>query len=245
VQPARDRPGRAVVVHSPPPLRCSRVDLVERDWDVLAGRLSADAIAAGRPTGWFDDLYSAGERGEVSMPWDRDEPHPLLRDWAERERVDGSGSTAVVVGCGLGADAEYLAGLGFATTGFDLAPTAVRLAAQRHPGSAVRYEVADLFALPAAWLGAFDLVVEVFTLQAMPDPPRDRAIAGVRSLVAPGGALVAIQFRYDGREPLDAGPPFPQPRELFDRLAGDDLVLESVEELEANGPRWRAVLSRA
>ncbi len=218
---------------------------MERDWDVLAGRLSADAISEGRPTGWFDELYAAAERGEISLPWERDDPHPLLRDWVERSGVVGAGRTAVVVGCGLGADAEYLAGLGFETTGFDLSPTAVRLAAERHHGSSVDYLVGDLFALPPQWHRAFDLVVEIFTLQAMPDPPRDRAIEGVRSLVATGGTLVVVQFRHDGSGPLDVGPPFPQPRVLFDRLAGDDLSLESLEELEANGPRWRAVLRRA
>ena len=66
----------------------------------------------------------------------------------------------------------------------------------------------------------------------------------MRSLVAPGGTLLAIQFRYDGSGPLDAGPPFPQPRELFDRLAGDVLDVAALEELEANGPRWRAELRR-
>ena len=69
------------------------------------------------------------------MPWDRDEPHALLREWAEAHDLRGEGRRAVVVGCGLGADAEYLSRLGFATTGFDIAATAVRLARERHPGT--------------------------------------------------------------------------------------------------------------
>jgi 2-polyprenyl-3-methyl-5-hydroxy-6-metoxy-1,4-benzoquinol methylase len=48
------------------------------------------------------------------------------------------------VGCGLGADAEYLASLGFDTVGFDISETAIRLARERFPGSAVRYVSADL-----------------------------------------------------------------------------------------------------
>ena len=215
---------------------------MERDWDVLADRLASRAIGEGRPTDWFDELYAAGASGEVSMPWERDEPHVLLREWAEHERLDGTGRSAVVVGCGLGADTEYLASLGFATTGFDVSGTAVRLAAERHPGSAVSYRVADLLDLPGEWVASFDLVVEIFTLQALPDPPRDRAIAGVRSLVAPGGRLFVVAFRHDGSGSLDSGPPYSQPRELFERLAGDDLVVERVEEVEANGPRWRAEL---
>ena len=145
-----------------------------RDWDQRAGELYPAAIADGDPTAWFDRLYAAGEAGEVSMPWERDDPHPLLREWAERHDVRGEGRRAVVVGCGLGADAEYLARLGFETTGFDVAATAVRLAAERHPGTPVDYRVADLLDLPADWRHAFDLVVEIFTIQALPDPPRDR-----------------------------------------------------------------------
>ncbi|NUS40854.1 MAG: methyltransferase domain-containing protein [Terrabacter sp.] len=73
------------------------------------------------------------------MPWDRSEPAPQLREWAEShaDGVTRRGRRAVVVGCGLGADAEYLASLGFDTVAFDVAPTAVRVAQERHPDSAV------------------------------------------------------------------------------------------------------------
>ena len=215
---------------------------MERDWDVRADELSARAIADGQPTAWFDRLYAEGATGEVSMPWDRNEPHVLLREWAQARGLDDPGKRAVVVGCGLGADAEYLAARGFATTGFDIAATAVRLARERHLDSAVDYRVADLLDLPGAWRGAFDLVVEIFTVQALPDPPRAAAMAAIRSLVAPGGTLLTIAFRYvDGDDP-DAGPPFPLTRSTMDALAGDELTVVRAEELD--GPRWRVEYSR-
>jgi SAM-dependent methyltransferase len=215
---------------------------MERDWDVRADELSARAIADGQPTAWFDRLYAEGATGEVSMPWDRDEPHVLLREWAQARGLDDAGKRAVVVGCGLGADAEYLAARGFATTGFDIAATAVRLARERHPDSTVDYRVADLLDLPGAWRGPFDLVVEIFTVQALPDPPRAEAMAAIRSLVAPGGTLLAIAFRYvDGDDP-DVGPPFSLTRSTMDALADDELTVVRAEELD--GPRWRVEYSR-
>ena len=208
-----------------------------RDWDARADELSSSAIADGQPTAWFDRLYAAAESGEVSMPWDRDEPHVLLREWAEAQDLRGGGRTAVVVGSGLGADAEYLASLGFATTGFDISETAVRLARERHPETSVDYRVADLLDLPQEWRRAFDLVVEVFTIQALPDPPRDRAVAAVAGLVAPGGTLLAIEFRHEPGLDEQAGPPFSLTRPSMQALATDGLRLVRAEELE--GPRWR------
>ena len=54
------------------------------------------------------------------MPGSRRDAHPLLVDWARGQAVRGRGRRAVVVGWGLGADAEYTARLGFDTTGFDI-----------------------------------------------------------------------------------------------------------------------------
>ena len=175
------------------------------------------------------------------MPWDRDEPHPLLEEWVDTGHLDGDGRRAVVVGCGLGADAEYLARRGFATTGFDIAPTAVRLAQDRHPGTRVDYRVEDLLDLPQHWDGAFDLVVEIFTLQALPDPPRTAAIGAVSRLVAPGGSLLAVAFRPVEGEPEPSGPPYPLSRQVMESLAGDRLTLVGAEE---HGDRWRVELRR-
>jgi hypothetical protein len=215
------------------------------DWGRRADELSREAYAEGDPTTWFDRLYAEGESGEISMPWSRGEPHPLLRAWAESTGVSGAGRSAVVVGSGLGADAEFVASLGFDTTGFDIAETAVRLARQRHPETIVDYRVADLLALPGDLVGAFDLVVEVFTIQAMPDPPRTDAIAGVRSLVAPGGGLLTVEFRNVG-SPLDEGPPFPLTRETMESLAGDGVEVVRLEELDDNGvAMWRGLYRRS
>lgn len=212
-----------------------------RDWGERADELAARAFARGEPTAWFDQLYTAGSAGEVGMPWDRSEPHPFLREWAEAGSIDGTGRRAVVVGCGLGADAEYAASLGFDTVAFDLSPTAVEVARQRHPGSPVDYRVADLRALPGEWRGAFDLVVEIYTLQAVPDPPRGEMADAVAGLVAPGGTLFAVAFRADGAPPAH-GPPFPLDRAFMEGLARDGLGVVRLEELE--GPRWRAVYRR-
>ncbi|GAA4354663.1 class I SAM-dependent methyltransferase [Angustibacter luteus] len=215
---------------------------VARDWDLRGDELATAAIAAGEPTAWFDQLYAEGEQGAVSMPWNRDAPYPLLREWADAGELVGQGRTAIVVGCGLGADAEYLARLGYVTTAFDIAPTAVRLAAERNPGSAVDYRVADLLDLPPQWDGAFDLVVEIFTVQALPDPPRSAAIRAISALLAPGGTLLAVAFRpTEGADPAD-GPPFSLTRDVMEQFAVDDVRVQRVEEL---GDRWRIEYRRA
>jgi SAM-dependent methyltransferase len=101
------------------------------DWDELGDRLAAQSIADGDPIGWFDRLYAAGDAGAVSMPWNRRTPHPLLERWSQT--LDGRGKRAIVVGCGLGADAEHVAGLGYETVGFDISETAIRSARSRAP----------------------------------------------------------------------------------------------------------------
>jgi SAM-dependent methyltransferase len=215
-----------------------------RDWDLRADELSSEAIGNGEPTAWFDRLYAEGVAGRVSMPWDREDPNPQFAAWAEAEAggLDGSNQTAVVVGCGLGADAEFLAGHGFATTGFDIAPAAIEEAQRRHPESPVTYRVANLLDLADDLVEAFDLVVEIFTLQALPDPPRAEAARSVVRLVRPGGRLVAVAFRNDGALPSDQGPPFPLSREFMESLGAGTLELARLEERE--GPRWLAEYRR-
>ena len=213
-----------------------------RDWDLRADELAGEAIGRDEPTAWFDRLYVEGRAGEISMPWDRDDPNPQLAEWAESVGLDGTGRSAVVVGCGLGADAEFVAARGFDTTAFDIAPAAIEEVRRRRPESTVDYRVEDLLALSPDLVGRFDLVVEIFTLQALPDPPRAHAARAVVGLVAPAGRLVAVAFRADGSAPDGQGPPFPLGRSFMETLGSGVLGLARLD--ERTGPRWLAEYHR-
>src|SRR4051794_30554994 len=102
-----------------------------------ARRLAGD----GTSTAWFEELYAQAEDGSAVIPWADLTPNPLLTGWARREHPTGPGRAAVV-GCGYGDDAEYVAGLGFDVTAFDISPTAVERARRRFPDSKVTYAAA-------------------------------------------------------------------------------------------------------
>jgi SAM-dependent methyltransferase len=205
-----------------------------------ARNLAADALGTGDATGWFERLYEAAADGRAVVPWDHDEPRELLVEWAEARGLDGSERRAVVVGSGLGTEAEYVAGLGFDTVAFDISATAIRLARERFPESRVGYVAANLLDLPEEWIAAFDLVVEVITVQSLPDPPRAEAIANVARLVAPGGTLIVVANAREADEPAD-GPPWPLTRAEIDAFAQG---LEQVT-VERIGERWRAELRKS
>jgi SAM-dependent methyltransferase len=205
-------------------------------------RLAHEALAAGEPTAWFERLYAEAADGAAEVPWDRGRATPLLADWlADRP---GDGRSAIVVGCGYGRDSEHLARLGYTTTAFDIAPTAIADARRRHPESPVDYSVTDLLDLPADWRQAFELVVESNNVQALPPELHAAAAAAVTSLLAPGGTLLVLAARGDVRTPAD-GPPWPLTRPELDGFAVDGVVADSLEELVTDGvPRWRAVFRR-
>ena len=161
---------------------------------------------------WFDAVYETAGDDAAAVPWADLAPKAELVDWLAAH--PGDGQLAVDVGCGLGDNAEALAQAGYRTTGFDLSPKAVAWARQRFPQSAVDYRAADLFDLPADWLGRFDLVHECYTLQALSGDLRERAFAAVASLVAPGGRLLVLtRTAPEGSTP--DGPPWPlAPSEL-------------------------------
>jgi SAM-dependent methyltransferase len=213
---------------------------IDRDAD--ASRLAAESLAQGDPTGWFERLYTEAAAGAAIVPWDQDEPNPLLAEWTARHAPDGAGRRALVVGCGFGRDAEHLAALGFRTTAFDISETAIRCARERFPESTVDYRAADLLDPPAEWAGAFDLVVESITVQSLPLSVRAAAIAGVRRMVAPGGELLVISgIRAEG-ERVD-GPPWPLTRAELDSFAAEGLRTVQVEEAP-DVHRWRALFQR-
>jgi SAM-dependent methyltransferase len=211
-------------------------------------RLAAASLATGDPTGWFDRLYAAGVAGRVPVPWSRHQPHPLLTDWAQRHKLTGAGKRAIVPGCGLGADAEYLARLGFTATAFDISATAIRLAGERYPVSSVEYVSADLLHPPRSWLRAFDLVAEIITVQALPRAIRQKATTSVAQLTAPGGTLLVIAAVHDDTGEPQSGPPWPLTRGEVESFGTGGLTMAAVEMTTIPGRpgerRWRAEFRR-
>lgn len=214
------------------------------DPDVRSRELATEALAAGDPTGWFERLYAEAEDGTAVVPWDRGGPQRFLVAWAEEHGLAGPGR-AMVVGSGLGDDAEFIAGFGYDTVAFDVSASAVAAARRRFPDSSVRYLAADLFDPPAEWHHAFDLVVESLTVQALPNSLRSGAIAQVGRLVAAGGRLLVIAAGRAAADEPQEGPPWPLTRAEIDSFAADGLEPVRIEELRSPGAlRWRAEFHR-
>lgn len=221
--------------------------MTEKNPEQVVRDLAGESLAADDPTGWFERLYVAAESGEAAVPWDRPAPQTLLAEWASIHQPYGVGRRALVVGCGLGRDAEFLAEFGFDVTAFDISPTGIKAARERHPGSPVHYLTADLLDLPAHWQLAYDFVLESMTVQSLPEPLHARAAAAVGGLVAHGGTLLVIAAGREAGDPETPGPPWPLTRDELERFRVDGLTMPYVQGIrDAEGVlRWRAQLDRS
>jgi len=173
-----------------------------------AQSLAREHLEGGRFLDWFESLYAGAGRDAGAIPWGDLKPNPNLVAWLDRYSVRGDGRRAMVVGCGLGDDAEELVQRGFAVTAFDVSPTAIAWARERFAGSAVDYQVADLLTLPANWRERFDFVFEAYTLQSLPRDWLPRAVKAVAGLVAQDGQILVIARGTDNGDESQ-GPPWP------------------------------------
>ena len=193
---------------------------------------------------FFDALYAGADGDESAIPWQRAMSRGLIGAWLQNLDPDRH-RRALVVAAGLGDDAAALARLGLDVVAFDLSPTAVEWAGRRHRDAAVDWQVADLFHPPPEWKAAFDLVVEVFTIQSIPPVRQAEAATTTRSFLAPGGTLIGVAIVHDGTmEP--EGPPWPLHPYTIDVLAdGLDERSRHVEELGPTASCIRLELVRS
>jgi SAM-dependent methyltransferase len=159
---------------------------------VEARELARRAIERGEPTAWFEELYAAADFDSERIPWADLEPNRHLVHWLDRNHVRGDGKPALVVGCGLGDDAEEVATRGFDVIAFDLSPTAINWCRRRFPRTSVNFQTASVLQPPDDWQARFNLIVEISTLQVLPPDLRAVAIDNISKLLAPGGDLLVI-----------------------------------------------------
>lgn len=178
----------------------------------------------GDPSGWCDQVYRDADGDHTAVFWADLVPNPYLLDWLAQHPLPTDQARAIIVGCGVGDDAEALAAHGYQVTAFDISPAAIELCRKRYPESRVDYQVADLFAHPPSWARGFDMVFECNTIQVLPGEYRLRALNAIAGMVAPGGvALVSCRSRNAG-EKEDA---FPLP---LDRAEIDGFVRAGLTE---------------
>lgn len=212
-----------------------------------AEKISREFYEKGDATGWFEQLYTEAEGNPSKIPWTDLEPNPNFVAWTKNHPLDGAGKKAIVVGCGLGDDAEEMAGYNFDVTAFDISPKAIEWARKIHPETKVNYLVADLFDLPEEFKNAFDFVLEVYTVQALPLNLREKAIKAIAELVAPNGELLFVGRGADEGETTET-PPFPLRKSELNKFIEYGLSeIEFEDYYDSNEPpqrRFRAFYKR-
>lgn len=211
----------------------SKMTAEKRNIEELRARVRAIAsehYQRGDALGWFEALYAEADGDNSIIPWADLEPNAYFRAWAEATGLTGNGRTALVVGCGLGDDARFLDDLGFKVTAFDISPTAIGWAKKLHADTDIMFEVCDLLQPFRGWAGAFQFVLEVYTIQPLPLEMRPRVIEAIAGFLAPKGRLVVVtRGREDDVEPDEL--PWPVSRHDLSRFEELGLTRASFVEM--------------
>ncbi len=136
-------------------------------------------------------------------PWDKGETSPGLVDFLAAHPQLKRG-TVLVPGCGAGHDVRALAKAGFDVTGYDIAPSAIRLAQEKIKGEKPRerFYLGDFLADQPPQL--FDWIFEHTLFCAVTPNRRDDYVEAVLRWLKPRGEYLAVNYLI----PDEDGPPF-------------------------------------
>ena len=165
----------------------------------------------------WEKRYQTGD-----APWDKGGPHPELAAYLTTHPLSGR---VLVPGCGPGHDVRALAASGAAVVGIDIAPSAIERSRSHPAAGSERYELADLFALPASYRAAFDWVWEHTCFCAIDPALRAHYAETIASVLKPGGHFLAMFYLNPDRDPGSEEPPFGVSEAELDRLFGSHFEL--------------------
>jgi 2-polyprenyl-3-methyl-5-hydroxy-6-metoxy-1,4-benzoquinol methylase len=159
---------------------------------------------------YWEQRYQARD-----MPWEKGAPSPGLVDFLSTHR-NLPGETVCVPGGGTGHDALEWAKAGFRVYGYDIAPSAIQLSAERVSGAGLRAEFRRLDFLRNEPPFAFDWLWEHTLFCAIDLSERDLYVRAVCQWLKPGGHYLAVNYLIPDKD----GPPFGTTRdELWQRFS--------------------------
>jgi len=172
-------------------------------------------------TDW-DARYQSGD-----TPWEKGAPHPALVDFLREENNAPliAAARILVPGCGCGHDVRALADADAEPLGIDIAPGAIIRAEAFEKAARERFELADLFALPERFHGAFDAVWEHTCFCAIDLAMRPHYVTAIANALKSHGHLLAVFYLDPGHANESEGPPFGVTREELDGLFGTHFQL--------------------
>ncbi|MFC7132041.1 MULTISPECIES: class I SAM-dependent methyltransferase [Salinibaculum] len=168
-------------------------------------------------------VYDAAYTGVPN--WDIGRPQRAFVALAETGLIE---SPVLDVGCGTGELSLFLARRGHRVLGIDLSSLAIRQAKakaewRRIPSQFLVWDALDLPGLAAGGL-SFRTVVDCALLHILADRERDRFVAGLETVVRPGGLYCVLgDARRDPRDVYGLSP-----AELRERF-GDGWTVEFVD----------------
>jgi len=159
----------------------------------------------------WEARYQSGD-----MPWEKGAPSPGLVDFLAAHPELPRGAVCVP-GCGAGHDVREFARAGFDVCGFDIAPSAIRLAEEKTAaaGLKAKFQPADFLCDEPPRL--FDWIFEHTLFCAVQRSERDEYVRAVLRWLKPDGQYLAVNYMIvEDSE----GPPFPVTRqELWRRFS--------------------------
>jgi methyl halide transferase len=153
-------------------------------------------------TDW-EARYQSGD-----TPWEKGAPSPGIVDFLATHR-ELTGETICVPGCGTGHDVREWARAALRVYGYDLAPSAIQLAAEWTQAAGLRAEfrLADFLRDEPPFL--FDWIFEHTLFCAIDPGERELYVKAVLRWLKPGGQYLSVNYLI----PDTDGPPFGTTRE--------------------------------
>ena len=185
-------------------------------------------------------------RGTRMPGWDAGRVANQLKKAVEEGKVKpGKG---LILGCGTGTNAIFLAKKGFDVTALDVAPTCLTIAEAkaRKAGVKVRWVVADAANPPR--MGPFDFIFDRGCYHHVRWVNVKGYVAGVRDLTRPGGQFLLLSFRATNDR---QGKPRVKESQIradfsaaFDFQWLREMRFDSRSGIERSAPAWTVLMRR-